>query len=69
MKELDRQLQRAATRLDRWGIEVKDPERGLVDFFHQREGRVVYLCFLLGEPAIAFWHELNAGFAGRQRLA
>lgn len=69
MKELDRQLQRAATRLDRWGIEVKDPERGLVDFFHQRDGRVVYLCFLLGEPAIAFWHELNAGFAGRQRLA
>lgn len=68
MKGLDRQLQRAAAQLDRWGIEVKDPERGLVDFFHQRDGRVVYLCYLLGEPAIAYWHELHAGFAGRQAL-
>ncbi len=68
MAELDRQLRRAASQLDRWGIEVKDPEKGLVDFFHQRDGRVVYLCYLLGEPTLSFWHELRTGFAGRQPL-
>jgi hypothetical protein len=66
--ELNRQLQRAAAQLDRWGIEIKDPERGLIDFFHERDGRTVYLCYLLGEANIEFWHELSAGFAGRQRL-
>jgi hypothetical protein len=65
---LNRQLQRAAAQLDRWGIEIKDPERGLIDFFHERDGRTVYLCYLLGEANIEFWHELSAGFAGRQRL-
>ena len=68
MSELDRQLRRAASQLDRWGIEVKDPEKGLVDFFHERDGRVVYLCFLLGEPSLAYWHDLQAGFAGRQLI-
>lgn len=66
--ELNRELQDAAGELDRHGVELKDPERGLLDFFHEREGRVVYLCYLLGEPAIGHWHELHAGFAGRQPL-
>ncbi|HLH73535.1 MAG TPA: DUF2203 domain-containing protein [Chloroflexota bacterium] len=50
------------------GCEVKDLERGLVDFPSQREGRVVYLCWKRGEDQIRFWHELDAGFAGRQPL-
>jgi hypothetical protein len=66
--ELNRELQDAAGELDRHGVELKDPERGLLDFFHEREGRVVYLCYLLGEPVIGHWHELHAGFAGRQPL-
>lgn len=66
--ELNRELQQAAGDLDRRGVELKDPERGLIDFFHERDGRVVYLCYLLGEPGIGHWHELHAGFAGRQRL-
>jgi hypothetical protein len=61
-------LQNAAAQLDRWGIELKDPEKGLIDFFHQRDGRTVYLCYLLGEPSIEYWHDLDAGFAGRQPL-
>ncbi len=61
-------LQSAAKRLDDWGIEVKDPEKGLIDFLHQRYGRTVYLCYYLGEPGIRYWHELDAGFAGRQAL-
>lgn len=66
--ELNRELQDAAGEFDRYGVELKDPERGLLDFFHERDGRVVYLCYLLGEPAIGHWHELHAGFAGRQPL-
>ena len=61
-------LQAATGRLDAWGIELKDPDRGLIDFFYERDGRVVYLCFHLGETAIGYWHDLEAGFAGRKRL-
>jgi hypothetical protein len=50
------------------GIEVKDLEQGLVDFRSEREGRVVYLCWKLGEEHIDWWHELDTGFAGRQPL-
>ncbi len=50
------------------GVEVKDLDHGLIDFPSLREGRIVYLCWRLGEGPIAYWHELNAGFAGRQPL-
>jgi hypothetical protein len=50
------------------GVEVKDIDAGLVDFRSMREGREVYLCWKFGEDEIQFWHELNAGFAGRQEL-
>ena len=50
------------------GGEVKDLGQGLVDFRSEREDRVVYLCWKLGEDEIRFWHELDTGFAGRQPL-
>ncbi|MFN7803518.1 MAG: DUF2203 domain-containing protein [Planctomycetaceae bacterium] len=50
------------------GIEVKDASRGLVDFCSLLDGREVYLCWLLGEEEVGHWHELDAGFAGRQSL-
>ena len=50
------------------GIELKDLEHGLVDFPSWREGRVVYLCWRLDEERIGYWHELDAGFQGRQPL-
>jgi hypothetical protein len=50
------------------GVEIKDIDQGLVDFPALRGGRVIYLCWLVSEPAIAYWHELDAGFAGRQAL-
>jgi hypothetical protein len=50
------------------GIEVKDLNQGLIDFPHLRDDHVVYLCWRLGEGRIAYWHELEAGFAGRQEL-
>lgn len=50
------------------GIEVKDIDTGLVDFPSRRDGRIVYLCWRVDEPEIEFWHELDAGVAGRQPL-
>jgi hypothetical protein len=68
VEELNRELRRGAGELDRRGVELKDPEKGLIDFFHDHHGRVVYLCFQLGEARIQYFHELRAGFAGRQPL-
>ncbi len=49
-------------------IVLRDLDRGLVDFPAVREGREVYLCWVDGEPELAYWHEVDAGYAGRQRL-
>ena len=48
---------------------VRDLERGLVDFPSLIDGREVYLCWLLDEPAVGHWHGVEAGFAGRRPLA
>ncbi len=49
-------------------IVLRDLDRGLVDFPAIRDGHEVYLCWVEGEDDIGFWHELDAGFAGRQEL-
>jgi hypothetical protein len=54
--------------LSRLGIELKDPFTGLVDFPCWMNDHEVYLCWRHGEPEVAHWHELDAGFAGRQKL-
>ena len=57
------------TELSNGGVQIKDHERGLIDFPCLRDGRVVLLCWQLGErEEIEYWHETEAGFAGRQRL-
>jgi len=53
--------------LDR-GIEIKDLQRGLIDFYHDRAGTVVYLCWEHGEKRVLHWHPLASGYAGRQPL-
>ena len=50
------------------GCHLKDLESGLVDFPTLWEGREVYLCWKLGESEVGHWHEIEAGFAGRQSL-
>lgn len=50
------------------GVELKDLDLGLIDFPSPRDGRVVLLCWRLGEGPIGFWHEVDAGFAGRLPL-
>ena len=56
-------------RLERLDLVVRDLERGLVDFPSLIDGREVYLCWLLDEPAVGHWHGVEAGFAGRRPLA
>jgi len=51
------------------GAELKDPERGLIDFRTRYRGRDVYLCWQLGEGSrISYWHDLETGFAGRKLI-
>lgn len=50
------------------GVQVKDVEEGLVDFPARHRGRDVLLCWKVGEPAVAFWHGADEGFAGRKPL-
>jgi hypothetical protein len=50
------------------GVILKDLDMGLLDFPHEREGRVVFLCWHPPEERVAFWHEIEAGYAGRQPL-
>lgn len=54
--------------LAREGIVLRDAESGLVDFPSRREGRVVQLCWRLGEERVAHWHEVDAGFGNRKPL-
>jgi hypothetical protein len=51
-----------------WGCELKDIDEGLIDFPSYRDGKLVYLCWKRGEEQIEFWHEIEAGFGGRQRV-
>lgn len=63
-----RRMEEAVLTIQGLGIELRDIDSGLVDFPCQRGGRVVYLCWRYGEDTIRFWHDLDAGFAGRQPL-
>lgn len=51
------------------GALFKDINLGLLDFSALKDGREVYLCWKYGEQDIAFWHEIEAGYAGRQPIA
>jgi len=68
MEEAGTQITELIEKVQGMGIELKDPEAGLIDFRSIREGREVYLCWRLGEEHVYFWHEIDAGFAGRQPL-
>jgi hypothetical protein len=54
--------------LEEQGILVKDPDAGLIDFPHIRDEHEVFLCWRMGEKTVAYWHEVDGGFRGRQPL-
>lgn len=70
-REVDRLSERIETcrrELEQVGCQLKDEKVGLVDFFGLHEGRLVCLCWKHGEESVTAWHELEAGFAGRQPI-
>ena len=63
------ELTSSLAELETLGVQLKDFERGLVDFPSLREGRVVLLCWQMGEgDELEWWHDVDAGFAGRTPL-
>lgn len=74
-KKLEREAQALAREIDGYqrelddlGIQLKDRRLGLVDFPSEMSGHSVLLCWRLGEGEVQFWHDADAGFAGRQPL-
>ncbi len=63
-----RRLARLVDEINEHGAQVKDLDTGLIDFPALRDGETVLLCWQLGEGEIAFWHTVDAGFAGRRPL-
>lgn len=68
-QDLAREIKGYVRELTDLGIEFKGFDLGLVDFPSDRDGRIVYLCWKYGEESITHWHEVDAGFAGRQKLS
>ncbi|OLE37313.1 MAG: hypothetical protein AUG48_04750 [Actinobacteria bacterium 13_1_20CM_3_68_9] len=68
LSELQRTLERDMGQLQEWGIVLRDPSSGLIDFHHRREGDTVFLCWKLGETRVEWWHPVHTGIAGRKRL-
>jgi hypothetical protein len=62
------QLRAALAQFQEAEVVLRDLDRGLVDFPALRDGREVYLCWVEGEDEIGHWHDLEAGFAGREPL-
>lgn len=63
-----RRMEAAVRQIDAWGIALREISTGLVDFPALVNGRPVWLCWRLGEGDIAWWHDLEAGIAGRRPL-
>ena len=62
------ELQRSLGELQEMEIVLRDLDRGLVDFPTLRDGREVYLCWEEGEDEVAFWHDSESGYGGREPL-
>jgi len=75
LAQMESDLERDAARLQEYveelrelGVEPKGAVEGLVDFPCKMDGRVVLLCWRLGESEVLYWHDLESGFGGRQPL-
>ncbi len=70
--QLDRaveHLQNYVEELHEVGCDLKDYQMGLIDFIGRHQGHDVCLCWKLGEETVAYWHEIQTGFAGRQPVS
>ncbi len=66
---LSRRIEETIEQMRADGIEIKDLEKGLVDFYARRNGELVYLCWQTGEDRVAFYHPLDSGFFGRRPIS
>lgn len=66
--KLSYELYKELEKLEKTGCLLKDLDEGLVDFYYKFEGRDVFLCWKSDEDKIKAWHEIDAGFAGRQPI-
>jgi hypothetical protein len=63
-------IQDAIDALSAEGIVLRDIDRGLIDFTARAvDGRPYWLCWVVGEPSVAWWHWPEDGFAGRKPIA
>ncbi len=76
LAQVEEELEKDSARLQEYveelrelGVEPKNGPEGLIDFPSLLDGRPVYLCWKLGEAEVLHWHDLDAGFRGRQSLA
>ena len=67
-QRLARDIEGYIRELNDLGVICKGMDTGLVDFRGELDGREVYYCWKLGEASVQYWHEVDAGFVGRQRL-
>lgn len=65
---VEREFERKLKIFEELGCELKGLDPGLIDFYAERDGELVYLCWREGETRISFWHPLSTGFAGRRPL-
>jgi hypothetical protein len=68
LRRLAAEITDAIERVNEMGCLVKDIELGLVDFHAMQDGEPVLLCWQFGEPAVAHWHGVDEGYAGRKPL-
>lgn len=75
LEQIEEELEKDGERLQDYveelrqlGVEPKSGTEGLVDFPSLMDGRIVFLCWRIGEPEVLHWHELESGFAGRHPL-
>ena len=75
LAHVEEELEKESERLQEYveerrelGVEPKNGPEGLIDFPSMMDGRLVFLCWKLDEPEVLFWHDIEAGFAGRQSL-
>ena len=68
LHKVRREIEQRLSYLQGVGVQLKDADEGVVDFPSRMFDREVYLCWRLGEPSVAHWHDTESGFGGRQPL-
>ena len=68
LKELEEEFQRVSASFGEFGATVKGLEPGLLDFYGVRDGHLVFLCWRRGEKRCEYWHHVDSGFSGRQKV-